>query len=389
MADRVIIAYGESGVGKSQAFIELFKWLRKQWAQKGQDFIARVYVGDGSKATYLDSGLVETGLIELVDYNSYPWPLDVTNQIAAGWFPKDGVEGAELVPPFDLKTRKPLQQNFDRVRLWGYEGLAVMGNYIMGGYVLGGLAEQAARGVKIGPDAATRVTSVEYEWDDSLGAVDTTRPIKGSGSGKNYGTNGTAHYMLGQTHLDGVIQRAKALPGWVYLTTHERAAQDKSGMRKEGGLSKDAVTIGAGGTIVGPEIIGGALTPTISKTVNETLHFVRATKVVKNTTIDTATNKPTQNVETSYRIYTRDHYDPDGDTPLRFKAVTRTPRPDLVKDFYTSADYVKNHPGTPERPGQGIVAFYEDLTKAKLASLAEVAELAAVAGGVPAAKEAA
>jgi hypothetical protein len=394
MADRVIIAYGESGSGKSAGAVELFKAMRRNWASQGLNYIARAYVADGSKATYLDSGLVEAGLIELIDYGSYPWPLDVLNQIAVGWVPEGMVEGAPLVPPYVIGTKpgqpkklSPGQENFERVRFWIYEGLAVMGNYLMGGHVLGGLAEQAARGVKLGPEAATRVQSIEYEWDDALGAVDTSRPIANSGSGKVYGTNGTAHYMLGQTHMGGFIERAKSNKGWVYMTTHERTAQDKTGLRKEGPLGKDQQTIGAGETVVGPEIIGGALTPVISKAVNETFHFVRATKKTQGAAVDAAVGKRVDEVVTSYRVYTGDHHDPDGNTPLRFKAVTRSPIPEKIKLFYTTEDYIAKHPKAKPAPGLAVVAFYEDLAEAQKQKTAELqAELAAEAAATEAKK---
>jgi hypothetical protein len=382
MNRRIICAYGDSGEGKSEAALALLLWRLEGWRAAGLDFIARVYVADGSLATYLDTGLVinppdeppnPDGLIEVCLYNGYSWPMDVTNQIAEGWFPEGGKHGARLVPPQGIAAKPAIpgvngrpaiaaaapQTNYDRVRFWVYEGLQVMGEYVMGSYKLGGLAEQAARGVKIGPDAAIRIESLEYEIDPSTGMPDLTRPIKGSGSGSAYGGNGTAHYGLAQTHMAGVIERTKGLPGWVYWTTHPRAAKDKAGFKREG-LQKDAREYGGAPVIIGPAVVGDALTAVIQKTFNEVLHFQSATKQVVAKANDPGSDRKVNTIAREHRIYTREHLDPDGDTNLRFRALVRSATPETVKDYYT---------GTAEE-GSGIVKLYEDLAKAAAAKQA-------------------
>jgi hypothetical protein len=387
MNRRIVCLYGESGSGKSEAIIALLIWQLKQWRAKGLNYIARVYVADGSLATYLDTGLVinppdgepnPDGLIEVCQYNIYEWPLDVTNQIAEGWFPEGGQHGARLVPPQGLKARAalggqpavaaaPAQTNYDRVRLWVYEGLQVMGEYIMGSYKKGGLAEQAARGIKIGPDAAIRIASEEYAIDPNTGLPDLTRPIKGSGSGAAYGSNGTAHYGLAQTHMAGVIERTKGLPGWVVWTTHERTAKDKSGYKKDG-LKADAREFGGAPVIIGPAVVGDALTATIQKTFNEVLHFQTATRLVQAKDNDPTSGKRVNQVVKEHRIYTAEHLDPDGETNLKFKAIVRSASPKFVKEYYT---------GTAEE-GSGIVKLYEDLAKAALEKQRRALEAAGV-----------
>lgn len=357
MSDRQIIGYGESGSGKSFAILRYIEWRLEQALAAGQDMIARVYVGDGSKATYLDSGLVEMGLIEICDYPSYDWPMDVLNQISEGWFPEGGKEGARLVAPYKMVTvpgtkvqRKVLQQvNFERVGIWVYEGLGVMGEYMMHGYRVGGLSEQASRGIKIGPDAAVKITSQLYSLDQFGNAI-TTSPIEGSGSGTSYGTNGTAHYQMGQVHMNGVIQRIKALPGTVIMTSHERAARNKAGMLREGTM-KDGVTYGGGELLIGPEVVGGAMTATVSKSVNETFHFQKVTKAGP-VEVDEATGKKVAPVLIEHRMYTIDHMDAEGDTPIRFRALVRTGDPAGIKPFYTGS-----------APGMAMVDCYKDIAE--------------------------
>ena len=103
MNQRIICAYGESGAGKSEAIVALILWRLAGWRAAGIDAIARVYVADGSMATYLDTGLVinppggehnPDGIIAVCQYNTYDWPLDPTNWVAEGWFPEGGVAGA-------------------------------------------------------------------------------------------------------------------------------------------------------------------------------------------------------------------------------------------------------------------------------------------------------
>jgi hypothetical protein len=355
MASRVIIAYGESGSGKSEGALALFLWKLQQWRALGLDYIMRVYVGDGSAATYLDTGLVinppegprnEDGLIELCFFKVYPWPLTTVNQITEGWFPEGGVHGAPLVAP-------EKQANFKRVRFWAYEGLQVVGDYMMGGEKLGGLAEQASRGIKIGPEAAIRITDTLYEIDKNTGLPDPLRPIKGSGTGASFGSNGQGHYMLAQGHLSGAFERTKALEGWVFWTSHERAAKDKSGYKKDG-QDKDARVYGAAPVAIGPSAVGDALTLNIQKGANELLHFQKANRLVQAKEKDKVSDKLVNQLVTEHRIYTREHLDPDLDTPLRYRALVRSSTPDTVKDFYT---------GTAEE-GSGIVKLYEDLAKA-------------------------
>lgn len=379
MASRVIIAYGESGSGKSEGALKLFLWKLQQWRAQGQDYIMRVYVGDGSAATYLDTGMVinppdeepnPEGFIELCFFKTYDWPLTTVNQVTEGWFPKGGVHGAPLEPPAK-------QANFKRVRFWVYEGLHVMGDYMMGGEKVGGLAEQASRGIKIGPEAAIRITDTLYQVDPNTGLPDTLNPIKGSGSGQSFGSNGQGHYMLAQGRLSDAFERTKAMEGWVFWTSHERAAKDKSGYKKDG-QAADAKVYGSAPVAIGPSAVGDALTLSIQKGANELLHFQKANKLVSAKEKDKTTDKLVNQLVTEHRIYTREHLDPDLDTNLRYRALVRSNEDGLIQEFYT---------GTAAE-GSGIVKLYEDIAKARRAKQTRALKEAGVVA-VPAPKEAA
>jgi hypothetical protein len=124
----------------------------------------------------------------------------------------------------------------------------------------------------------------------------------------------------------------------IIWTHHERGAEDKL----------------QGETVVGPEVAGSALTATLAREFNNTLHFTTATKQSK--VVDTVTGKNITQEETEYRIYTRDHFDPDGKFSTKYRAGVRTPRPDMIQQYYSSKE-----------PGTAILEFYRDLAKAKAA----------------------
>jgi hypothetical protein len=286
----------------------------------------RVFVGDGSAATYQDWGLVDVGAVHLTDYTIRDWPLSVTQQITEGLWPTD---------PDDPKSpmRRLTPAEYGALAGWVFEGTAVMSNYIMG-HKKGGLAEQAGRGVKIGQDSPIMIKDLDTSASGQY--------IPNTGTGFTFGGNPVAHYNVAQRHMLTNIERTKQLPGLVFWTGHER-------------VSEDGVT---GEKVIGPEVAGRALSAGLPKYFNNTLHLTIATKVTAKTN-DATTGKGVSGVLNDYRLYTRDHMDPDGLTLVKYKAVTRTPRPDLIKDFYTGTE-----------PGQHLLDFYGDLQKAKEAQIA-------------------
>ena len=324
MASRIDLFYGQSGTAKSTAIAAL---IAASFAEKGKPW--RVLVGDGSAATYIDAGLVDAGVVEVLDYSIRDWPLSTLKALLQGAWPKDVND-----PTSPLVPMTPA----DYAKLGGYanEGLAVMGQYIMGDQVKGGLAYQSARGVKIGQDSPMKLTDSDY-INDGLKVVPNT------GTGESFGGNPVAHYGFGQRQLMSAFERSKKLPGWVIWTTHERSAEDK--------LSKALV--------IGPEALGEALTVNLPRHFNNTLHFTTAAKLAKVT--DSHTGKQVGDLDTEYRIYTRDHFHPEGATMVKYKAVTRFPLgadPKLLKDYYAS-----------ETPGESILDIYRTIADAKRAQV--------------------
>lgn len=302
--------YGPSGSGKSAAILELIKQMHKTTGQ-----IARVWIGDGSRATYQDSGLIESGALEIADFSHRPWPQTVVNQICEGYWPE-----TELGPL--VKTPAP------HVGLYVFEGASVMSRYLAGN-IQGGLAEQAGRGIKLGE--ASPIRSIDLMTDEK------GNYIPNSGPGTMVGGNPPSHYNIVQQHMMGAFRRTKGLGVPVIWTAHERQGEDKN----------------QGDSVIGPEVFGRALSAELSREFNHTLHFTLATRVVEKT--DSTTNKKVKEGQAEYRIYTRDHHDPDGLVQTRYRAVTRVPptHEQIMPEYLAG------------RPGEAIRLFHCIIAEAR------------------------
>lgn len=293
----------------------------------------RVWVGDGSGATYEESGLVEEGIIQLASWEGRDWPITTLYQAAEGYFPAD---------PLDPKSAlvKPTPESLEHIMLWAFEGLSVGAQYVMGD-AKGGLAYRAGKGEKLGQDAPFRI--VDGPSDAKGNPTTAETPV--------YGGNPLAHYGVAQRRILGWIERAKALPGeFMVMTAHERAAEDK--------LTKE--------NVIGPEVGGSALTPTIQRMFGNTLHFVTVEKRSKEK--DDFTQKLVDDLDVRFRLYTRDHV--SGTTGQKFKAITRGGLTTFMeKDPKTGKEVeVEEMPlfiDSP-RPGDSIEEFYQRLAAARI-----------------------
>jgi len=308
--------WGPTGSGKTTAIIEMLL----DYFHQNPDGIARVYVGDGSKASYLDTGLVEAGKIQLFDYSTRDWPLSTMQDICEGKFPQD---------PNDPNSPLvfPTPEELAKIGFWVFEGLSTASQYIMGDKK-GGLSEQSARGVKIGQDSPIRITDAET---DSKGMY-----VPKSGTGYVFGGNPMAHYNFAQRRVLGWIERTKALPGWVIWTAHERMGED---------------TGTTGEKIIGPEAAGKALTAGLPKYFSEALHFTVA--FGSKNLVDKVTDKNIKVSNLEYRLYTRSHFDPDGMTQIPYIAVNRCMIPSMLPDYLVGKE-----------PGENVRKFYTIIKEA-------------------------
>ncbi len=307
--------YGPSGSGKSVNILTLIKLMHEATGK-----MAYVWIGDGSRSTYEESGLVEKGIIQIADYSHRQWPQTTTNQICEGFWPED---------PDDESSKLIRISNMEEaVGLVVIEGLSVMSRYLAGN-VQGGLAEQASRGIKLGESSP--IMSVDLMTDDK------GNYIPNSGPGTRVGGNPPSHYNIVQQHMMGCIRRTKGLKVPVVWTAHERQGDDKN----------------QGESVIAPELFGKALSAELSREFNHTLHCTLATKV--NEVLDATTGKKVKVGQAEYRMYTRDHYDPDGLVQTKYRAVTRVPptREQLMPEYLAG------------RPGEAIRAFHSIIAEAR------------------------
>lgn len=268
--------------------------------------------------------------MQLADYSIREWPLSTFKQFTEGYWPKD---------PLDPKSPMVLtsQEDYKKIGISVFEGLSVGANYVMGDRK-GGFSARAALGEKIAGDSPIQLIDQER---DSAGNL---KP--NTGPGFAFGGVTLGAYGVAQRRMLGFVEASKALPGWVIWTAHERAAEDK-------------VT---GAKLIGPEVAGGALTATLSRIFNNTLHFATAEKTQKQT--DEHTTKSIDVLDVEYRIYTRDHFRPEGGSFVKYKAVTRHPDPNGNKYGDPKTDACPQY-FTSDVPGQSIVEFYEHIKRAQ------------------------
>lgn len=317
--------YGAPGTGKSESCARLAEHLYRMTGLK-----TRVVLGDGSALTY--EHLVHMGVAEVFDFSSQPWPQDTLIRVAAGeWREKHGTWA--MTPPAEMA----------RIGLYIFEGLSVAGSYVMG-HVRGGLADRAARGEKIGQDSPIRI--VEGEVDPKTGKVI-------DGPGTVFGGNPIAHYAVAQRSIQEVVQRSKTLPCHVLWTAHETTNNPDNDLNKE--------------LLVGPEVVGKALTGSIQRMFNNTLHACTVAKRSKQT--DAFTGRAVDDLDLDYRLYTRDHFSASGTTMTRYKACTRGG--DGTVPQYLSGG----------QPGTALLAFYTLLSDTRTARAASLTAATQPASG--------
>lgn len=317
MAKRIDCFYGQSGAAKSESVVAV---MIKLWESEG--LASRVIIGDGSRATYEDHGLIEAGVCEVVDYSLRDWPMTTMQRLCEGYWPEDVND-----PTSPLKAPKP--EDLKKLGVFAVEGLSVGSEYLMGD-MKGGLAEQAGRGIKIGQDSPVFAMDVLYD--------DKGKAIKDSGPATTFGGNPLAHYGFAQRRMLANVERTKAFPNIVIWTAHERSAEDR--------ISKEK--------LVGPAAAGEAITAQLPRIFNNTLHFMTVANTAKKLK-DTQTDQMVKDIDAEWRIYTRDHFHPDGQMFVKYKAVTRgVCEKDGLKLFYTS-----------DIPGAAITEFYAFIAKLK------------------------
>lgn len=323
MATRFECYYGGSGTHKSSAVATIIKDL---FINTGR--VSRVFIGDGSMATYEDTGLIDAGAVYAFDYSGHDFPISTLEQLAEGMLPVDKDDPSCKFLPAE-KT-----PDFGNLGLTCFEGLSVAGDYIMGDRQ-GGLANRSSKGERLGGEAAIQIVDAVLDGNGKVL----------SGSGRTYGGLTKGAYGAGQKRLNGIVERSKMLPGWVIWTAHERLS-DESNPK-----------------VIGPGGVGKSFTPNFPRMFGNTLHFVVAERKNEKK-LDAHTGTQATVIGNSHRIYTTKHYLPDVFVP--YLATTRIAHPDMMPAFLES-----------DKVGAAITEFYSLIEKSKLKARAELTPNAA------------
>jgi len=310
------LLYGQPGTGKSENVARLIERIYRQSGKK-----ARVVVGDGSALTY--EHLRELQVADLCFYGGMAHPFTTVERLCRGWWPN--AEGVLVAPG---TAGNDLQD----VGLYVFEGISVIARHL-----LNACADKTAEGVKLAQDAAIRFTE---------GTIDPRTGKVVDGPGTVFAGNAPAHYGFVQGKVLEAIADSQHLPCHVLWTAHEATN------------NPDADALNKGELLAGPEAVGKALTASIQKAFNNTLHCCTVSKRAKQQ--DTFTGRATDDLDLEYRLYTRDHFAPSGNALIRYKGCTRNGDANTPQ-YLTSSE-----------PGLTLPAFYDmlaDVRKARSAAL--------------------
>jgi hypothetical protein len=311
--------YGDTHSGKSKAIEMLAGYLFERSGKK-----TRVYIGDGGGETYNSRGLVDDGVIELLDFSVYDYPQTVLKLMSDFYWLKDPKDPKSklVAPPANLS---------EQYGMMVYEGGTVIGNWLLSD-VPGGFAWHAAQ--------ATGFGGIK-DADELLTFTDKFKGAEGIDSYQDQGINAPLHYAFSQKKILNAIRKTKQFPGMVFWTFHPVEGPDKTSGGESGDMKSGFKVKGK--AIIGPDAGGRALASTIGKEFGNLLHFDQALVLEKEQ--DETTKKQITDYRREFRIYTRRHYDPNQDVMIEYVAGTRSAG---VKDYYTSKE-----------PGDSLLQFYQ------------------------------
>jgi hypothetical protein len=244
LSDLTVLLYGPFGSGKTPSIGEAAEWVNA--STSGAKHL-RLYSADpGGLQTIRPH--INLGLIKYIPIHSFnPWAY------------VQAIEGK--LPQADGKWRLDEQENA-KVGAWAFEGFTSIGNSLMHD-----LSQRTAAGEAIGGQGNIR-------FDGNSTVAKTT-----GADGIKIGGNNQAHFGVVQNHLRDFAFRSFRLPGLVIWTALERRAQDEGTMA----------------TVLGPELVGGALTSIAPSWFNLTLRLA---------SIPGEGSKPAEN-----RMYLQSHKD--------------------------------------------------------------------------------
>lgn len=237
-----ILEFGDTGDGKTVQFGEL---ARSGFLTHGQK--SRLYTWDeGGYRSIMP--LVRKGIIDVVDCRGLSAPFDYLDKASQG-----------LILDREQKwVKDPLVGDLYAI---GFEGLTEGGDLLMRE-----MSDMSAKGINIGGAGAFNFTNGTLK----------------------VGSNNQSHYGQAQSHLSAVVKRSFRIPyndaegGYIVWTAAARRGADGD----------------TGSTVLGPQIVGKALTSEVPRWFVYTFHLLSIPE------------DPLLKRKGEHRLYFRDHFDP-------------------------------------------------------------------------------
>ena len=235
MKPRSLMMYGASGSTKTSQCFHLVKYLHGTKASPGPMFGKKwrlIHSDGGGYAPFVDSGLVQAGVVEIFDFSSWPYSLSGWRWLQRGYWPRDLGKGMQFSSSPEFMTT-PEEWN----------GIA--------GYIHEGIASE-------GETLKTHVSNQKEKvgFKNSYVYEENGEEFRGLDEG---------HYGLIQKEIfSGHMKGFNTLPiPWLVYTSLVGMGKDKQ--RNVGGVDTTYV--------YGPQIVGNAATPSAPQWFMDCLHL--------------------------------------------------------------------------------------------------------------------
>lgn len=302
-----VLIYSPFALGKTALLADLVAALGLK---------ARIYTVE----TYGEfKDLMAAGQVEVWKFNNRPYPWDTCQKACDGFWPTDVVDGLAGIDPKGQLVA-PTMATWEEWPIRIYEGLATISEYIAGNYAIGGLTYRIGHGESVGPTDSGELIRIT-DGDTTVGGL----------SRSNYG--------FVQREMLSNVARSQAYPGYIIWTAHEDDVAEKKGK------------VATGNVIIGPQVIGAALTNYIGK------DFADIWRIVGVPT-DIPVNGEMRHI-IERRLYLKEHVD-----PLSATLVAKGRNSAGKKNQGSVVDYIRlTDPEKPGQPREGVGKILVEMLK--------------------------
>ena len=275
MKPRSVMMYGESGTTKTSQCYHMVRWILSKPENQGKRF--RLIASDGGGyAPFIDSGMVEKGMVEIFDYSTSVLALSDNRKLSQGYWPRLTTDGGQYFQK-DEKCKTTSEQ---------YSKIA--------GYIIEGMASYCE---VLKTHCSNQPEGVG--WKESIHFEEDGEHISGLAQG---------HYNLIQKEMYSAHMKGyNNLPvEWLIYTSLVGKGEDKQSRE----------------TVYGPQVVGNASTAQVPSWFMDCLHLAKARYKVKD-----------QEVEGMVAWFIR-HNDEQTNVPYLCKArILPEMYPDLLATF--------------------------------------------------------